>query len=108
MKIIFNGLDRPFELSNSRYGRKAWEVLFFAKHHSLYIYIERERVVLSWIKTFLMKILSEVISSVDSLINHVGSISLLIVTVRSLKMKGSYFIRSITKFTIYIYIYIYE
>jgi hypothetical protein len=46
MKIMFNGLDRPFELSNSRYRREARKVLCFAKHHSLthiYIYIERER-----------------------------------------------------------------
>jgi hypothetical protein len=24
--LIFNGLDWPFGLSNSRYGREAWEV----------------------------------------------------------------------------------
>jgi hypothetical protein len=39
MKIIFYSLDRPFELLNSRYGREAREVLCFAKHHSLTIYI---------------------------------------------------------------------
>jgi hypothetical protein len=45
MNIMFNGLDRLFELSNSRYGREAQEVLCFPKHHSLsfslslYIYI---------------------------------------------------------------------
>jgi hypothetical protein len=35
MKMMFNGLNRPFELSNSRYGHKGWEILCFAKHHSL-------------------------------------------------------------------------
>jgi hypothetical protein len=39
MKIMFNGLDRPFELLNPRYGREARELLCFAKHHSLTIYI---------------------------------------------------------------------
>jgi hypothetical protein len=43
--MMFNGLDRPFELTNLKNGRKAREVLCFAKHHSLslslslYIYI---------------------------------------------------------------------
>jgi hypothetical protein len=44
MKIMFNVLDRPFELSNLRYRCEAREVLCFAKHHSLtpiYIYIGR-------------------------------------------------------------------
>jgi hypothetical protein len=35
MKIMFNGLDRPFELLNSRYGREARKVLYFVKHHNL-------------------------------------------------------------------------
>jgi hypothetical protein len=39
MKMMFNGLDQPFELSNSKYEREAWEVLWFAKYHSLTIYI---------------------------------------------------------------------
>jgi hypothetical protein len=39
MKMMFNGLDRPFELSNSRYGREAQETLCFTKHHSLTLYI---------------------------------------------------------------------
>jgi hypothetical protein len=39
MQMMFNGLDRPFELSNSKYGRKIREVLCFAKHHSLTLYI---------------------------------------------------------------------
>jgi hypothetical protein len=43
MKMMFNGLDRPFELTNLKNGRKAREVLCFTKHHSLslslYIYI---------------------------------------------------------------------
>ena len=45
MKMMFNGLDRPFELLNSRYGREAQFFFYFAKHHSitLYIYIYRER-----------------------------------------------------------------
>jgi hypothetical protein len=43
MKMMFNSLDRSFELSNSRYGREAREVLCFAKHHSLTLYIYRER-----------------------------------------------------------------
>jgi hypothetical protein len=51
MKIMFNGLDRSFRLSNLRYEREAREVLCFAKLHnlthsiylSIYIYIERER-----------------------------------------------------------------
>jgi hypothetical protein len=54
---------------------------------------------------FLMKILSEVVSSVDSLVNHVGSISLLIVTIQSLKMKGSYFIGFIAEFTFFFYLH---
>jgi hypothetical protein len=41
MKIMFNGLDRPFKLSNLRYGCEAREILYFAKHHSLTIYIYR-------------------------------------------------------------------
>jgi hypothetical protein len=45
MKMMFNDLDRPFELSNLRYEREAREILCFAKYHNLtlYIYIERER-----------------------------------------------------------------
>jgi hypothetical protein len=35
MKIMFNGLDRPFELLNSRYGREAREVWCFTKHKSV-------------------------------------------------------------------------
>jgi hypothetical protein len=44
MEIMFNGLDKSFELSNLRYGRETRKVFCFAKHHSLtiYIYIERE------------------------------------------------------------------
>jgi hypothetical protein len=40
MKMMFNGLDRPFELLNSRYGREAQ--FFFTSRstiESLYIYI---------------------------------------------------------------------
>jgi hypothetical protein len=46
MKMMFNGLDRPFELLNSRYGREAQKIFCFAKHHSitlslsLYIYMK--------------------------------------------------------------------
>jgi hypothetical protein len=32
---MFNGLDRPFGLSNSRYESEARNVLCFAKYHSL-------------------------------------------------------------------------
>jgi hypothetical protein len=39
MMIMFNGLDRWFELLNSRYEREAREVSCFAMHHSLTIYI---------------------------------------------------------------------
>jgi hypothetical protein len=43
MKIMFNGLDRPFELSNSIYIHELRKYLYFAKHRSpnlsLYIYI---------------------------------------------------------------------
>jgi hypothetical protein len=43
MKMMFNGLDRPFELLNSRYRCEAQFFFYFAKHHSitlsLYIYI---------------------------------------------------------------------
>jgi hypothetical protein len=37
--MIFNGLDRPFELSNSRYIHEVREVLWFTKHHNLTIYM---------------------------------------------------------------------
>jgi hypothetical protein len=40
MKMMFNGLDRSSEFLNSIYGREARDVLFFAKHHNLTIYIE--------------------------------------------------------------------
>jgi hypothetical protein len=40
MKIMFNGLDRPFELLNSRYEREVQEVWSSMEHPSLsYIYI---------------------------------------------------------------------
>jgi hypothetical protein len=39
MKMMFNGSDRPFELSNSKYEREAREILYFTKHHSLTLYI---------------------------------------------------------------------
>jgi hypothetical protein len=42
MKMMFNGFDRLFELSNLRYGCEAQEILYFTKHHSLTIYRERE------------------------------------------------------------------
>jgi hypothetical protein len=32
---MFNGLNRPFWLSNLRYRREVWELLCFMKHHSL-------------------------------------------------------------------------
>jgi hypothetical protein len=35
MKMIFNGLDRPFELLNLRYEREVQKILYFAKHHSI-------------------------------------------------------------------------
>jgi hypothetical protein len=35
MKIMFNDLDRPFKLLNSRYIRETLEILYFAKHHNL-------------------------------------------------------------------------
>jgi hypothetical protein len=43
MKMMFNGLDRQFELLNSKYGREAQKILSFAKHHNITIYIEREK-----------------------------------------------------------------
>jgi hypothetical protein len=39
MKNMFNGLDQPFELSNSRYEHEAQEILCFAKHRSLTLII---------------------------------------------------------------------
>jgi hypothetical protein len=39
MKMMFNGLDWSFKLLNSRYEREAREVLFFAKHHNITLYI---------------------------------------------------------------------
>jgi hypothetical protein len=39
MKMMFNGLNRPFELSNLRYGYEAREILYFVKYHSITIYI---------------------------------------------------------------------
>jgi hypothetical protein len=35
MKIMFNDLDRPFKLLNSRYIRETLKILYFAKHHNL-------------------------------------------------------------------------
>jgi hypothetical protein len=35
MKIMFNNLDRLFELSNIRYEHEACEFLCFVKHHNL-------------------------------------------------------------------------
>jgi hypothetical protein len=42
MKIMFNGLDRPFGLLNLSYG-------CFAKHHSLSIYEINDNVLLSFL-----------------------------------------------------------
>jgi hypothetical protein len=39
MKMIFNGLNQPFEHSNLRYEHKSRKTLYFVKHHSLTIYI---------------------------------------------------------------------
>jgi hypothetical protein len=38
MKIIFNDLDWPLELLNSRYEYEAREILYFMKHHKLTLY----------------------------------------------------------------------
>jgi hypothetical protein len=40
---MFNGLDRLFELLNLRYRRESQNLLCFPKHHSITIYIYRER-----------------------------------------------------------------
>jgi hypothetical protein len=39
MKMMFNGLDRPFELLNLKYEREVQKILCFAKHHSITLYI---------------------------------------------------------------------
>jgi hypothetical protein len=35
---MFNSLDQPFGLSNLRYEREVWEILYFTKHHSLTLF----------------------------------------------------------------------
>jgi hypothetical protein len=35
MKIMFNDLDRPFELSNSQYKHEIRKILCFTKYHNL-------------------------------------------------------------------------
>jgi hypothetical protein len=37
--MIFNGLDQPFELLNSRYKREAQKILCFTKHHSITLFL---------------------------------------------------------------------
>jgi hypothetical protein len=39
MKMIFNNLDRLFELSNSKYKYETWNILYFVKHYKLTLYI---------------------------------------------------------------------
>jgi hypothetical protein len=43
MKMIFNGLDQRFKLLSSRHGRESQEILCFAKHHNLTLYIHTHR-----------------------------------------------------------------
>jgi hypothetical protein len=45
MKIMFNSLDRSFGFKKRRrYGRETQEILYFAKHHSLFLSIHIYRV----------------------------------------------------------------
>jgi hypothetical protein len=39
IKIMFDGLDQSFGLSNSKYGPETREILYFTKYHNLTVHI---------------------------------------------------------------------